>query len=88
MFDLIRDLRHMGATNMLTERSRTMMRRDVLMKAAELYQERYGEGDGRIKATFQILSLSGWAPHKSQQQPLKPGSAQQKLASVLGDKSS
>lgn len=87
MFDLIRDLRQMGATNMLVERSRSPLRRATLLRAAELYQQRYADEDGRIRATFQILSLSGWAPHESQQKPLKPGSAQQSLASVLQDKS-
>ena len=85
MFDLIRDLRQMGATNMLAERTRTTMRKATLMRAAELYQQRYADDDGR--ATFRILSLSGWAPHENQQTPLKPGSAQKSLAAVLKDKS-
>ncbi|WP_373236582.1 SAM-dependent methyltransferase [Cohaesibacter celericrescens] len=88
LFDLMKDLRRMGATNILMDRSRTFLRRDTLMRAAELYQEKFSDPDGRIYATFQILSLSGWAPHESQQKPLKPGSAKQSLTAILGDKSS
>ena len=87
LFSLMQDLRRMGATNALTDRSRAFMRRDCLMRAAEIYQERFSDPDGRVRATFQILSLSGWAPDESQQKPLKPGSAKLSLASVLGDKS-
>ena len=87
MFDLIRDLRQMGATNMLMDRSRLTMRRATLMRAADLYQQRYADEDGRIRATFQILSLSGWSPHESQQKPLQPGSAKTSLAAILPDKS-
>lgn len=87
MFDLIRDLRQMGATNMLTDRTRRSMRRSTLLRAAELYQQKYADADGRIRATFQILSLSGWSPHESQQKPLKPGSATTPLAAILPDKS-
>ena len=57
------------------------------MRAAELYQQRYADEDGRIRATFQILSLSGWSPHESQQKPLQPGSAKTSLAAILPDKS-
>nr|WP_321443475.1 methyltransferase domain-containing protein [uncultured Cohaesibacter sp.] len=87
MFDLIRDLRQMGATNMLMDRTRLTMRRATLMRAAELYHQRYADEDGRIRATFQILSLSGWSPHESQQKPLQPGSAKTSLAAILPDKS-
>ncbi|TLP42607.1 methyltransferase domain-containing protein [Cohaesibacter sp. CAU 1516] len=87
MFDLIRDLRQMGAANMLTDRTRRSMRRSTLLRAAELYQQKYADADGRIRATFQILSLSGWSPHESQQKPLKPGSATTPLAAILPDKS-
>nr|WP_321460841.1 methyltransferase domain-containing protein [uncultured Cohaesibacter sp.] len=87
LFDLMQDLRRMGATNILHDRSRTMLRRDVLLRAAEIYQQEFSDPDGRIRASFQILSLSGWAPDESQQKPLKPGSARISLTSVLGDKS-
>ena len=87
MFALVQDLRRMGATNALAARSRVPMRRSVLMRAAEIYAETYSDPDGRLRATFQILSLSGWSPHESQQKPLQPGSAKASLASALGDKS-
>lgn len=81
--DLMRDLRRMGATNALVERSRKPLRRETLLRAAEIYRERYADADGRVRATFEILWLSGWAPHESQQQPLKPGSAKARLADAL-----
>lgn len=81
--ELMRDLRAMGATNALRERSRKPLRRATLLRALEIYQERYADADGRIRATFEILWLSGWAPHGSQQQPLKPGSAKTRLADAL-----
>jgi SAM-dependent methyltransferase len=82
--ELMRDLRMMGAGNALIERSRKPLRRDVLMRAAGVYAERFADADGRIRATFDIVSLSGWAPHESQQQPLRPGSAKTRLAEALG----
>jgi len=81
---LMRDLRAMGATNALIERSRRPLVREVLFRAATLYAERFADADGRVRATFDIVSLSGWAPHESQQKPLRPGSAQARLADVLG----
>ncbi len=83
-FALMQDLRRMGATNALIERRRTPLRRATLLRMAEIYAERFADGDGRVRATFDILWLSGWAPHSSQQQPLKPGSAQVRLADALG----
>ena len=83
-FDLMQDLRRMGATNALVERRRTPLRRATLMRMVEIYRERFADPDGRIRATFDIVWLSGWAPHESQQQPLKPGSAQMRLADALG----
>jgi SAM-dependent methyltransferase len=83
MLELMHDLRRMGATNALTERSRRPLRRATLFRAAEIYRERYADEDGRIRASFEILWLSGWAPHESQQQPLKPGSAKARLADAL-----
>ena len=80
---LMHDLRRMGATNVLIERSRKPLRRTTLLRAAEIYRERYADADGRVRATFEILWLSGWAPHESQQQPLKPGSAKARLADAL-----
>jgi SAM-dependent methyltransferase len=84
MFGLMADLRAMGATNTLTARSRRFTRRSVMLKAAEIYARRFADSDGRIRATFEIIWLSGWAPHESQQKPLKPGSARQRLADALG----
>jgi len=83
-FALMRDLRRMGATNVLLDRRRTPLRRASLMHMAEIYVQRFADADGRVRATFDIVWLSGWAPHPSQQQPLKPGSAQARLADVLG----
>ncbi len=80
MLALMRDLRAMGATNALVARSRAPLRRDVLVRAAEIYGERFADSDGRLRATFDLLWLSGWAPHESQQKPLKPGSATTRLA--------
>ncbi len=84
MFALIRDLRAMGATNILTDRLRKPTRRAVFTRAAELYAERYVDSDGRIRASFETLWISGWAAHSSQQQPLRPGSAKARLADALG----
>jgi SAM-dependent methyltransferase len=87
MFALLRDLRGMGATNVLAAGARRPLKRSVLARAAELYQQEFRDPDGRIRASVEILWLSGWAPHESQQKPLRPGSAQVPLSSVLGDKS-
>lgn len=80
---LIQDLRRMGATNILTERRRKSLRRASLLRMAQVYAERFADPDGRIRATFDVVWLSGWAPHESQQQPLAPGSAKASLAEVL-----
>jgi len=84
VFGLMHDLRRMGAANALVERRRSPLRRATLMRMAEIYQERFADADRRVRATFDIVWLSGWAPHASQQQPLQPGSAQIRLADVLG----
>ncbi len=84
IFGLLRDLRAMGWANALAERSRKPLRRGVLLRAAELYAERFADPDGRLRATFEIVWLSGWAPHESQQKPLRPGSAKARLADALG----
>lgn len=82
-FSLMQDLRRMGATNVLADRRRTPLRRATLLRMAQIYSERFADGDGRIRATFDIVWLSGWAPHASQQQPLKPGSARASLADAV-----
>lgn len=83
-FGLMRDLRSMGATNTLAARRRSPLRRATLMRMAELYAQRFADPDGRVRATFDIVWLSGWSPDPSQQQPLKPGSANARLADALG----
>jgi len=83
-FALMHDLRRMGATNPLVERRRMPLRRATLMRMAETYAARFADADGRVRASFDIVWLSGWAPHPSQQQPLRPGSAQTRLADALG----
>ncbi|MDP4003614.1 methyltransferase domain-containing protein [Methylobacterium sp. NEAU K] len=83
-FGLMRDLRAMGMTNVLTERRRTPLRRATLVRAAEVYAERFSDPDGRVRATFEVLWLSGWVPHESQQKPLRPGTAKSRLADALG----
>ena len=84
VFDLMHDLRRMGATNALLDRRRTPLKRATLMRMAEIYAQRFADADGRVRATFEIVWLSGWAPHPRQQQPLKPGSASTRLADALG----
>ncbi len=81
---LMRDLRAMGATNVLRERDRRPLRRAVLARTLEVYGERFADRDGRLRATFDVISLSGWVPHESQQKPLRPGSARHRLADALG----
>jgi SAM-dependent methyltransferase len=83
-FALMRDLRAMGLTNPLQDRSRKPLRRATLMRAAALYVERFADPDGRLTATFELVWLSGWAPHEGQQRPLRPGSAKMRLADALG----
>jgi hypothetical protein len=73
----------MGATNILFERRKTPSRRATLLRMAQIYRERFADPDGRIRATFDLIWLSGWAPHHSQQQPLKPGSAKASLAEAV-----
>jgi SAM-dependent methyltransferase len=82
-FALMQDLRRMGSTNILVERRRTPTRRATMLRMAQVYRERFADADGRIRATFDVIWLSGWAPHESQQKPLKPGSAQASLAAAV-----
>ncbi len=84
VFALLHDLRRMGATNTLAERRRVPLRRKTLMRMAEIYAGRFADADGRLRATFEIIWLSGWAPDESQQKPLAPGSAKTRLADALG----
>ncbi|MBL8629867.1 MAG: methyltransferase domain-containing protein [Rhodospirillaceae bacterium] len=80
---LLADLRAMGETNAVHERSKRFLRRDVLGRALQLYMDRFADARGRAVATFQIVTLTGWAPHTSQQQALRPGSAKARLADAL-----
>src|SRR5262245_45118808 len=83
---LMRELRAMGAANALKARRKGPLRRATLARALALYQERFGLPNGRVPATFEIITLTAWAPHESQQRPLKPGTATVPLAEVLGRK--
>ena len=87
LFQLMQDLRAMGMANMLVERSRRPSSRRLFLRAAEIYAERHADPDGRIRATFDVIYMSGWAPHESQQKPLRPGSAKASLADALKDRS-
>lgn len=80
---LMQDLRAMGETNALTGRLRTLTRRDVLFRMMQIYTETFSKDDGRVTATFELITLTGWAPDPSQPQPLRPGSASQRLADAL-----
>jgi hypothetical protein len=81
---LLADLRQMGETNVLADRHPRALTRALLARASELYAERFSGADGRVTATFEIVTLTGWAPHPSQPQPLAPGSAKMRLADALG----
>lgn len=80
---LMRELRAMGETNAIAVRARAPLRRDVLMRAAEIYVQRHSGPDGRVPATFEVLYLHGWRPHDSQQKALRPGSAKARIAAAL-----
>jgi SAM-dependent methyltransferase len=84
LFALARDLRAMGAGNALVSRDTRPLTRAIAARAAEIYAQRFADPDGRVRATIDIVWLSGWAPHESQQKPLKPGTAQARLADALG----
>lgn len=80
---LLHDLRRMGAANPLTDRRRAPLLKKTLVRLFEVYAERFADPDGRLRATFEIVWMSGWAPHESQQKPLRPGSAKTRLADAL-----
>jgi NADH dehydrogenase [ubiquinone] 1 alpha subcomplex assembly factor 5 len=81
---LMQEIKAMGASNMLVARRRAPVTRGLLMRAAEIYAERFANPGGRMPATFEILTLTAWAPDESQPKPLRPGSAQTRLADALG----
>ena len=86
VFALMQDLRRMGATNVMIERRRAPTRPATMMRMAQIYAQRFADPDGRIRATFDIIWLSGWAPHESQQKPLRPGSATASLEAAVKGK--
>jgi len=79
----MRELSAMGESNLVVERRRGLARRATLLRAAEIYRERFTQASGRVAASFEVLFLHGWAPHESQPKPLKPGSARHRLAEAL-----
>lgn len=81
---LMRELRGMGESNAVRERRSSASRRTTLLRAAALYEERFADANGRLPATFDVIYLTAWAPHESQSQPLRPGSARARLADALG----
>jgi NADH dehydrogenase [ubiquinone] 1 alpha subcomplex assembly factor 5 len=83
---LMREIKAMGASNMLASRRRQPVTRGLVLRAAEIYTDRFGAADGRVPATFEIITLTAWAPDESQPKPLQPGSAQTRLADALGVK--
>jgi SAM-dependent methyltransferase len=83
-FHLFQDLKSMGASNTLVQRDRRPASRAFFRRAAEIYAQRFSDADGRVRASFEIIYMSGWAPHESQQQPARRGSGQVSLAAVLG----
>lgn len=83
---LMADLRAMAESNILHDRPRTGLNRAILTRTSELYFERFADAEGRIAATFEIITLSGWKAHESQQKPLRPGTAKMRLADALGVK--
>lgn len=85
-FNLLQDLRGLGWQNALVKRRKTFSRKALFAAMAAYYSENFARADGRISATFEVLTLTGWAPHSSQQKPLKPGSAEISLTQVFGEK--
>lgn len=83
LYSLMADLRAMGETSTLIDRPRRPVSKLLFARAAEIYAERFTDPDGRIRASFSLVWMSGWAPDPSQQKPLKPGSAKVSLAKIL-----
>ena len=83
VFHLMHDLRGMGESNIVDKRSRKTPGKSLFMETARLYQEKFSDPDGRIRASFEVIFMIGWAPHESQQKPLRPGSAERRLADLL-----
>ena len=85
-FKLMQELKGMGEGNILIKRSRGLTSRRLMMECAKIYHEKFSDARGRITTTFDIIYLMGWAPHKSQQHPLKPGQGKVNLTEVFGVK--
>ena len=83
IFRLMGDLRAMGESNTLIERKKNLCGKALFAKTEEIYRQNFVEADGKIRATFEIIFLLGWAPHESQQKPLRPGTAKQRMADAL-----
>lgn len=84
IFPLMRDLRQMGEGNALLERRKSFTPRSLFLRAGNIYASKFSDPDGRIRASFEVIFLIGWAPHDSQQKPLRRGSATTNLAEFLG----
>mgnify|MGYP003638206561 FL=1 len=84
VFKLFHDLRGMGENNSIAERNKQFVSKDFFMRTAQAYHDQFAQSDGRIVASFEIIFLLGWSPHESQQKPLRPGSAEHRLADLLG----
>ena len=83
---LLQDLRAMGWTTALKDRRKSFLRRKTFFRMIEIYADRFADGRGKVTATFEIIHLTGWSPHESQQKPLRPGSARVRLADALQSK--
>lgn len=84
LFGLFRDLKAMAETAAFYQKVRRPLTRRIIARAADLYQANYADADGKVRATFELITLTGWAPHESQQKPLPRGSAKMRLADALG----
>ena len=84
LFGLFRDLKAMGETAAFSKRTSRHLTRNIIARTADLYQANHADPDGRVRATFELITLTGWAPHESQQKPLRRGSAKMRLADALG----
>lgn len=83
---LMREIKAMGGSNPLIQRSRRPTTRRLMSRACDIYARRYARADGKVAATFEIITLTAWVPHDSQPKPLRPGSATSRLADALGTK--
>ena len=85
LFHLMRDLRYMGETNIMTDRTKSFTGRSLLECAQKKFESRYSDADGKVNCTFELIFLSGWAPDDTQPKPLKPGSATKTLYQAIND---